>query len=133
MDTQEQAKDFLLKDANGTYAGKHLLIEVCDAKNLDDAMGIKQMLVDCALAAGATVLHTHTHVFTPSGGVSGVAILAESHISIHSWPEIGYAAMDVFMCGDTQPEAAVDIIKAMFATDKVVVKLHKRGQGLLGF
>ena len=55
-------------------------------------------------AAGATLLHIHLHHFTPNGGVSGVAVLAESHISIHSWPEYGYAALDVFMCGDGRSE-----------------------------
>lgn len=126
-----EKKDFLLNDAGVTYAGKHLIIEVCQASHLDDADRIEKMLIRCAVDAGATVLHTHTHVFTPSGGISGVAVLAESHISIHSWPEIGYAAMDVFMCGDTKPERAIDIIKDTFMTEHVNYQEIKRGKGLI--
>ena len=53
---------------------------------------------ECIRAAGATLLHIHLHHFTPNNGVSGVAVLAESHISVHTWPESGFAAFDVFMC-----------------------------------
>ena len=78
--------------------------------------------------AGATLLHIHLHHFTPNGGVSGVAVLAESHISIHSWPEYGYAALDVFMCGRTNPRAAIDVLKEAFEPRKVVVKEQLRGK-----
>jgi S-adenosylmethionine decarboxylase len=54
--------------------------------------------------------------------VSGVAVLSESHISIHSWPEVGYAALDVFMCGEAKPHLTVDVLKAAFGPDRVVVK-----------
>lgn len=127
----EEKKDFLLADADGTFAGKHLIIDVCDASHLNDAKLIEDMMVSCAVDAGATVLHAHTHVFSPSGGVSGVVVLAESHISIHTWPEINYAALDVFMCGDTKPELAIDIIKNTFNTDNVSYNLIKRGKGLI--
>jgi S-adenosylmethionine decarboxylase len=76
--------------------------------------------------AGATLLHIHLHHFTPNGGVSGVAVLAESHISIHSWPEAGYAALDVFMCGSCDPHATVDVLKTAFKPTKTVVKEHLR-------
>lgn len=128
---QEQ-KDFLLTNDSGkTYAGKHLIIDVSDGLHLNDEARVKAMLIDCAEIAGATVLHVHTHVFTPSGGISGVAVLAESHISIHSWPEIQYAAMDVFMCGNTQPELTIDRIKQCFETDKVTYTTIERGVGVI--
>ena len=79
---------------------------------------------------GATLLHIHLHHFTPNGGVSGVAVLAESHISIHSWPEYGYAALDVFMCGAADPNATIDVMKQAFVPDKVVVKTELRGKEL---
>ena len=64
---------------------------------------------------GATLLHIHTHKFSPQG-VSGVAILAESHISVHTWPEIGYGAFDVFMCGDAEQMNAVGVLSRAFGT-----------------
>lgn len=127
----EQLHSFLNFDTGGVYSGKHLLIEVCNAKNLDDEIIIQSMLRQSAEVAGATILHLHTHVFTPNGGISGVAILAESHISIHSWPEISYAAVDVFMCGETHPELTVDVIKQVLNTNDVYVSVHKRGQGVI--
>ncbi len=81
-------------------------------------------------AAGATLLHIHLHHFTPNGGVSGVAVLSESHISIHSWPEADYAALDVFMCGDAKPHLAINVLKEAFEADDVVVKEHLRGEEL---
>ena len=78
-------------------------------------------------AAGATLLHIHLHTFTHGGGVSGVAVLAESHISVHTWPERGYAAFDVFMCGDADPRKALPILKRAFAPKRVVLGEHKRG------
>ena len=62
--------------------------------------------------------------------MSGVAVLAESHISIHSWPEADYAALDVFMCGDAQPEKCIEILREAFSVRDVVVKVHHRGSGL---
>ena len=80
--------------------------------------------------AGATLLHIHLHHFTPNGGVSGVAVLSESHISIHSWPEANYAALDIFMCGESRPELGVAVLKAAFEAEQVVVKTHRRGEEL---
>ena len=76
------------------------------------------------------LLHIHLHRFTPNGGVSGVAVLAESHISIHSWPEYGYAALDVFMCGTADPNATIEVMKRAFSPEKMVVKTELRGKEL---
>jgi len=110
-------------------AGAHLIIDLYNAERLDDIDHIDATLRRCVDAAGATLLHIHLHHFEPNGGVSGVAVLAESHISIHSWPENGYAALDVFMCGDAKPEACVPVLREAFKPDHVAVSELLRGQG----
>ena len=111
-------------------AGVHLIIDLLGAARLNDLDHIDAVLRQCVEACGATLLHLHLHHFTPNFGVSGVAVLAESHISIHTWPEHDYAALDVFMCGDTRPEKAIDILRNGFAADDVRVKELLRGEGV---
>jgi len=111
-------------------AGAHLIIDLYDAQKLDDLDHIEAALRACVSAAGATLLHIHLHHFEPNGGVSGVAVLAESHISIHSWPENGYAALDVFMCGDAKPEACVPVLRDAFKPERIAVSELLRGQGV---
>ncbi|MCC6919932.1 MAG: adenosylmethionine decarboxylase [Alphaproteobacteria bacterium] len=125
--SDEAPKDYWICRDGVTYAGRHLTIDLWDATGLDDEARIQQAFHDAIKAAGATLLHIHTHVFTPNGGVSGVAVLSESHISVHTWPEKGFAAFDVFMCGDAQPELAVPVLKAAFKPKRVVVEEIKRG------
>ncbi|HWP25757.1 MAG TPA: adenosylmethionine decarboxylase [Xanthobacteraceae bacterium] len=110
-------------------AGAHLIIDLYGAQRLDDIDHIEETLRRCVSAAKATLLHIHLHHFTPSG-VSGVAVLAESHISIHTWPEAGYAALDVFMCGKANPDACVPVLREAFKPKRVAVGEHLRGQGL---
>ena len=69
------------------------------------------------------------HRHTDKAGVSGAAVLAEGHISVHSWPETGYLALDVFMGRDAKPEAAIDVAKQAFRPAKAVVKQHLRAEG----
>lgn len=123
----EPLDHFIEKDGV-VCAGSHLIIDLYDAERLDDIEHIERTLIDCVDAAGATLLHIHLHPFEPNGGVSGVAVLAESHLSIHSWPERGYAALDVFMCGDAEPERCVDVLRAAFKPGRVQVKELLRGQ-----
>lgn len=108
------------------YAGRHLIIDLYGAKNLDDQAAIEGAFLACIEACGATLLHIHLHAFEPNG-VSGVAVLSESHISIHTWPERGYAALDVFMCGDAKPELSVPILKDAFEAERVEVNNLLRG------
>lgn len=122
--------DHFIRRDGKVFAGTHLIIEVVNGTGLDDEARIQKAFRDCVTACGATLLHIHTHKFSPQG-VSGVAVLAESHISVHTWPEIGYGAFDVFMCGDAQPWRAVDVLKAAFATDDVRVREFLRGDGLV--
>ena len=129
-DQQEDRKDFFIERDGVRYAGNHLIIDLFGAKHLDDIDHVKNTLEDCVDKAGASLLHIHLHHFTPNGGVSGVAVLSESHISIHSWPEADYAALDVFMCGDARPELCVDVLREAFEAREVVVKTHQRGEEL---
>ncbi|MFK7945411.1 MAG: adenosylmethionine decarboxylase [Paracoccaceae bacterium] len=122
--------DHFVRDGGEVFAGTHLIIEVVDGVGLDDEVRIQQAFRDCVDACGATLLHIHTHKFSPQG-VSGVAVLAESHISVHTWPEIGYGAFDVFMCGDAQPHAAIGVLAAAFQTKDIRVKELRRGLGLV--
>ena len=92
--------------------GKHLLIELwdCDKEVLNDLGLLKEIMLKAAIDCGATVLGESFHHFSPQG-VSGVVVIAESHLSIHTWPEYGYAAADVFTCGTTvQPEKAAEAL-----------------------
>src|SRR6516225_4696552 len=127
---QKGRKDFFCERNGVRYAGTHLIIDLVRAKRLDDLEHIEQTLRRCVEVAGATLLHIHLHHFTPNGGVSGVAVLAESHISIHSWPEYGYAALDVFMCGHANPHATVDVLNQAFRPERTVVKEHLRADSL---
>jgi S-adenosylmethionine decarboxylase len=108
-------------------AGVHLIVDLHGAEGLDDIDHIEATLRRCVAAARATLLHIHLHHFQPSG-VSGVAVLAESHISIHTWPEAGYAALDVFMCGSANPDACVPVLREAFRAKRVGVNELLRGQ-----
>ncbi|MBF9033770.1 adenosylmethionine decarboxylase [Rhodobacterales bacterium HKCCE2091] len=106
--------------------GRHLLIEMTDAEGLDDPARIETALRDAARACGARVLAVESHRFSPQG-VTAVALLAESHITIHTWPEHGYAAADVFLCGAADPLRAVPVLRAAFAAGRVETRLVERG------
>jgi len=126
----EDRKDFFIERNGVRFAGTHLIVDLFGARRLDDLEHIKRTLTRCVEVAGATLLHIHLHHFTPNGGVSGVAVLSESHISIHSWPEADYAALDVFMCGAAKPEKCVSVLREAFSARDVVVKTHHRGSEL---
>jgi S-adenosylmethionine decarboxylase len=97
--------------------GKHCILELygCDTAKLNDEAFLRDTITAAAKRAGATLLNLITHRFEPQG-VTGLALLAESHISIHTWPESGYAAVDVFTCGDhTMPERACAVLAGELA------------------
>ena len=106
------------KDANtlnmetpkGNTIGKHLLIECYGKQSCMDAPSLENLMTQAAQTAGATVLSSHFHGFGEGMGYTGVLVLAESHITVHTWPENNYAAFDVFMCGDCQPRLAAELI-----------------------
>lgn len=110
-------------------AGTHLLADLygVDESRLTDAPRIEQLLRQSALAAGAQILHSHFHAFGAGQGVTGVVLLAESHISIHTWPEYGFAAADIFMCGNAQPERALDVIRLAMEPTSCALQTITRG------
>ena len=111
-----------------TFAGTHLLIDIWQAHGLDEMERVESALRESVNISQATLIQIHLHRFTPSGGISGIAILAESHISVHTWPERSYAAVDIFMCGDTRPEMAIPVLEEAFLTSQIEVKTIQRGQ-----
>jgi S-adenosylmethionine decarboxylase len=127
VQANDDQKDHFITRNGLTYAGSHLIIDLWEAEGLNDRDRIETALIDAVKAAGATLLHIHLHTFTDGGGISGVAVLAESHISVHTWPEKGYAAFDVFMCGDAEPRKALGVFKAAFNPGRIVIGEHKRG------
>ncbi len=115
--------------ANATdMVGKHCILELygCDKGKLNDESFLRTAVTKAARLSGATLLNLITHQFVPQG-VTGLALLAESHISIHTWPEIGYAAVDVFTCGDhTMPEKACKILSEEFNSNRHLLNSFKR-------
>jgi len=119
--------DFLFERDGVRYAGGHLLLDLWGASNLTDPQVVETALTEAALAAGATVLHAHLHQFGEGGGVSGVLMLAESHISIHTWPERDFVAIDIFMCGACDPYRSVPVLKVAFRPASIQLSEHRRG------
>ncbi|WP_342745478.1 adenosylmethionine decarboxylase [Noviherbaspirillum humi] len=106
----------------------HLLADLhgVAAEKLSDAELLDGLLRQAATAAGATILHSHFHGFGPGLGITGVLLLAESHISAHTWPELGYAALDIFMCGDSQPDEALQVLVSALAPQRHAVRRIRR-------
>ena len=123
----EDQKDYYVEKDGVKFAGSHLLVDLWGAENLDSLEITEAALRRAALDSGATILHCHLHHFTPNGGISGVLVLAESHISIHTWPERGYAALDLFMCGDCDPNDGLQALKDAFCPEKIEVDEQRRG------
>ena len=124
----DDRKDYFVEKDGMKYAGMHLLVDLWGAANLDDPKHIDRKLREAAERAGATILHSHFHHFTPNGGVSGVVVLAESHISIHTWPEREFAAVDVFMCGACDPRDTLPVLRDAFEPARIDVDEQRRGR-----
>ena len=109
--------------------GKHLLAEYyrCDENAINDVKKVERALIEAAEIAGATVIGASFHRFEPYG-VSGVVVISESHLTIHTWPEYGFAAVDVFTCGDhVDPMKAHEHLKQVFKTKNATVETILRG------
>ncbi len=113
--------------ADSIAPGQHLLIDFWGGETLTEAE-IETAMRDAAKACGATVLRVCLHGFGEGAGITGVAILAESHISIHTWPELDYVALDVFVCGGCRADAALDVLKHAFAPRRHKVRSVARGE-----
>jgi len=128
METTQLEPTMYCGQQNGMrFAGIHLLVELWQADHFNDAEAIEQIMTKAIKACGATMLSIDLHVFSPNGGVSGVAVLQESHMSIHTWPEYEYAALDVFVCGTIDPYLAVPVLKEGFNPGKIQIVEVKRG------
>ena len=125
---EADCKDYFVEKDGMKFAGMHLLVDLWDARNLGDPAVIDRTLCEAAVTAGATILHSHFHHFTPNGGVSGVVVLAESHISIHTWPERGFAAVDIFMCGECDPHLAIPVLQRTFQAERIDLDEQRRGR-----
>jgi S-adenosylmethionine decarboxylase len=119
--------DYFSEHEGERYAGLHLLVDLWGAQHLQDCAAIEAVLRAAALAAGATVLGGRFHTFSPSGGVTGVLLLAESHISTHTWPERQFAAVDVFMCANRDPRTTLPALQAFFQPVHMAVQELRRG------
>lgn len=112
--------------------GRQVMAELmgCDGAILADHAAVERLMNEAALAAGATIVQSAFHTFNPYG-VSGVVIIAESHLAIHTWPEHGYAAIDVFTCGDAvDPRSAVDaLVISLKATESRVTSVRRGPDG----
>jgi S-adenosylmethionine decarboxylase len=113
--------------SHDVYQGQHLLADLHGCSGLGDIDLIEDALRAGAHAGGATVLDVRLHHFGPGAGVTGVALLAESHVSIHSWPENGYAALDIFLCGqrhdiDAALQAVIDRLHPQTVQHRVIAR-----------
>ncbi|MBS4007178.1 MAG: S-adenosylmethionine decarboxylase proenzyme [Clostridium sp.] len=109
--------------------GRHVLAEFygCPEEILNDIRRIERTMVDAALEAGAEIREVAFHKFSPQG-VSGVVVISESHLAIHTWPELGYAAVDVFTCGDkVDPWISANYLKEHFVADRLSAQEITRG------
>lgn len=112
--------------------GRHVILEMrgCDKNVIDSVEGVRDILTKATCASKATLVEVVCHHFSPYG-VTGVAILAESHISVHTWPEYEYAAVDIFLCGhNIDPHKAASYIKKTFGAKETSIVELKRGNFL---
>lgn len=111
------------------HLGTHILIELydCSAQLLNDAKQVERFLVQAAKEAGATIVSSHSNLFNPHG-VSAVVIIAESHVTVHTWPEHRYAAVDVFTCGDkVKPWKVQAFLEKAFGASRCSAMEIRRG------
>ncbi len=109
--------------------GRQIMVEFldCERTRLNDVNFIASTMQEAAVACGATVVESVFHHFNPHG-VSGVVVIAESHLAIHTWPEYGYAAVDLFTCGDTvNPEIAFDYLERQLQAESYTAVEMRRG------
>ncbi|HWV14654.1 MAG TPA: adenosylmethionine decarboxylase [Cellvibrio sp.] len=107
--------------------GVHLLVDYWGVAAAQDLIAIEQAFRQAVASCGATLLNIQLHAFGEGSGVTGVAILAESHMSIHTWPEIDYMAIDIFMCGSCNPHLALESLNAFFKPERTKITECRRG------
>ncbi|HBG62018.1 MAG: S-adenosylmethionine decarboxylase proenzyme [Omnitrophica WOR_2 bacterium GWF2_38_59] len=109
--------------------GKHYLVEFinCNAEKLKYVKDVKKVFISAAKKSNATILKYYFNQFKPTG-VSGIMLIAESHFSIHTWPDHDYAAFDMFSCGHIESDIAISILRTGFEAEKAEVKIISRGR-----
>jgi len=123
----KKARRYYSKCEQFNYAGTHLLLELWGAENITSLEKVKKALIGSVNACGATLLDIKLHHFSPNQGISGIAIIKESHLSIHTWPEFGYAAIDIFVCGEVNAYKAIPVLKKAFKPKRMQLLELKRG------
>ncbi|MDI6591752.1 MAG: adenosylmethionine decarboxylase [Patescibacteria group bacterium] len=119
---------WIITKKNSKYSGIHLIADFWYGKIIEDPNKIKKILIKAVKEANNTPLKVAIHKFNPQG-ITGVILLAESHIALHSWPEFNYLAIDIYTCGDkTTPKKALDYLKKEFQPKKIEIKEIKRGK-----
>ena len=119
--------DHFAEQGGQVFAGTHVLLDLWGARHLDDPDHIERAMRRAVAVAGAALLHIHLHRFGDGGGVTGVAVLAESHITVHTWPERGFAAFDVFMCGKCRPDLAAEALRRALEPERSEMTVERRG------
>jgi S-adenosylmethionine decarboxylase len=119
-----------VKVSVATVVGQHLLADLYGIAPalLRDASAMERLLREAARTAGAQVIGSHFHSFGNEGGVTGVILLAESHISVHTWPEVNFAAVDIFMCGAADAERALALLLRALAPVRHKIQRAERGE-----
>ena len=107
--------------------GHHALLDLSGIGRWLDPASVESLLRRAAAACGASVLSVHVHPFGPAHALTGVAVLAESHITLHCWPELDYIALDVFVCGACRPEPAIAVLVDGFAARRHAARVIERG------
>lgn len=108
--------------------GRHVIVELWGCANTDSEGVVEDALREMVRACNVTLRELRVYPWEPYNGVSGIAIVAESHMSIHTWPELRYAAVDIFTCGEqADPEAAVPVLQRLFAPERIEVMQVSRG------
>ena len=116
-----------MEDGQLKSVGRHLILEMWGCRNLNSTEIVERALRDVVREADLTLLDINVYPFTPIG-VTGIAVVTESHVMIHTWPEYGYAAVDVFTCGDqANPEAALPLLREHFAPERIQIMEINRG------
>jgi len=121
----------LKEQETNKFLGRHVILDIWGTENSEvflDISAASKVLKEIAINAGATVLDERWHHFGEGNGYTGVIILAESHISVHTWPEYGHAAVDIFMCGEPDPRTTVKPIVSYFKANKYSILISQRGQ-----
>ena len=119
--------DYFVEKDGQRFAGIHLLIDFWEAKNLTKRIIVENALREAALSANATVINLQLNQYSENEGITGILVLAESHISIHTWPERSFAAIDIFMCGNCNPYDCIPVLKKAFEPGNTTLLEWRRG------